>query len=496
MGHQGMRRGKRGMVDIARQRSALFIAATALVGCGDVVLTEQCGSLATGDVRIATWWSRLLGSAEGNALGVLEQEFNECNPQANAVTVEFENKYTMFDVVPRSLEVDPQPEADAPPAQSASARYPIGSEPAVDVIHLNAGWDVLGFTPCGKDGPKKGLLPLNSVLDPETLARPLAWRLADDCEGSVYALPVGIHRLNTLYVNKAQLQRVGCDADDVRSASPDAFLSLLSDLDAVLVRGQAPSGETCVQQVATASGGASGVESVLAIGSGEDWALSMFAFENVMVSHLGAVAYKHFWEGWSPTDEAGLEDFEPLSQLLEALSAYAPYLQPDEPTPRQAFERVLSGRAIFTVVGYWYEKELTDSDVATVPFPGTEMVRIETADVFAIASNSPNPKGAAAWLRAVTTEHVQQPYIEEKGGTAARTDIAPLEAGMLYLPALPSYIPSEHFNHLGTKLSDWMQGVLTGSRNDQHFIRYVAEEYCSLDHAKCGLLHTKVPRAK
>ncbi len=463
------------MVSIARQRSALLIAATALVGCGDVVLTEQCGSLATGDVGIATWWSRILGSAEGNALGVLEQEFNECNPQARAVTVEFEGKYEMLDVVPRSLGVAPEAEPDAPPTQSASARYPIGSEPSVDVIHLNAGWDVLGFTPCGKDGPKEGLMPLNSVLDAETLARPLAWRLADGCGEDVYALPVGIHRLNTLYVNEAHLRRAGCSVADLTAASQQGFLPLLRDLDAVLVRGQAPSGTTCVQETPVSQSSTPAVESILALGTGEPWALSLFAFENLMVARLGAEVYDEFWEGAQFVDEAELQ----LVTLLDELADYAPYLQADTPSPREAFERVLTGQAVFTVMGDWYEKDLTD-DVSMRPFPGTEGVRVETADVFAIAENSKNPKAAAAWLRTVTTKRVMQAYVEKKGGSAARTDVATHQPGLVHRRALPSYVPSGHFDYLGDELLTWMTGVANARRDDGGFVSYVAGEYCSL----------------
>ncbi len=468
------------MGDRSNQRSAALLAVVAvstfaLIGCGsELALTDECSSMASGEVFFGSWTSTSPGSAEGNALLLMEDEFHACNPGASVHTVEFEGKFEFLDVLGRILGVAPEPEPGAPPTQSASARYPLGSEPRVDVIHLNSGWDVRGLTPCGKDGPKRGLRPLSSVLDEETLNRPFAEHLLDVCDGELYALPIGTHRLNTLYVNTSLLEQGGSSEAELRLTSADDFVSLVRKLDAALVPSRAPSG--------TPPDGTS-VESVLAIGTAEDWALSLFAFENVMVAHLGHDVYERFWKGKAAVSPKGLQEVEPLAELLDALAAYAPYLQPDAVSAQEALERVRQGRAVFTVIGDWHEKDLEDSDVLAIPFPGTQDVRIESADVFAIAENSPNPLGAAALLKAETTRRMAQAHVEAKGGAAARTDVAVPDEGVRPLPALPSFIPSEHFNDLGSKLSDWMRDVVSNRRSDDDFIAYVAEEYCALDEA-------------
>src|SRR5690606_34197112 len=89
--------------------------------------------------------------------------FEACNPEADALMLPFEDKPEMLEVVPRSLGVAPTGEDAAASTPPRSSNYPNGTEPPVDVVLLNAGWDVRGFTPCSTDGAGAGLEPLRLV---------------------------------------------------------------------------------------------------------------------------------------------------------------------------------------------------------------------------------------------------------------------------------------------------------------------------------------------
>jgi glucose/mannose transport system substrate-binding protein len=447
-----------------------FLTFVSAAACGNIDLAGECGSLASGSTRVGSWWAAecgadpddSTGTAEVRARKLLEAEFTSCNPQAEVEPDIYCNKQEMSDDLPRRFD---------------------SSSGNMDAVLLNAGSDVLQFTPCGVNGMGTRLLPIASLGDPELLARPFLPEVLEavSCEGQVYAVPVGLHRLNTLYFNRELLTAAGCSASDLRAEDFDA---IVEDLDRVWVRGTAPSGATCVG-TPNPVGTTERLRSVLAIAtaSGDAWAASLFVLENLMVSAVGADAYETFWRGHLAAGEE--PDVRQLTSTLDRVARLAQFFTPEELTAHDAFDAVRSGRAIFTVMGDWHGPDVAGSDVELMPFPGTEQVTVFTADVFAVPVSSKNPSGAAAWLRTITSREVQERYIPAKGGGPVRTDMAESLGGIVALPGLPTFVPAGSFDLLAQRVARWLRDVREGQRSDEALLGYIESEYCSLAEARC-----------
>ena len=145
---------------------------------------------------------------------------------------------------------------------------------ALDVVAYNNGGDVLRWTRCGRSPyapltarlravDDAGLGPLHldaswieDSFDPEVLR-------TIECDQHYYALPVGLHQVNTLFYNKRLLRAAGFDVDQNGSgerALPDS----LDELEAA---------------------------------ASVNWTLSLFFIENIMLASAGAERYERYWSG-------------------------------------------------------------------------------------------------------------------------------------------------------------------------------------------------------
>ena len=358
----------------------------------------------------------------------------------------------------------------------------------LDVFSANNGDEVLRWTACAASGippetprlvgltkRELGLTALDDGWIEQNVPREVMQTL--ECEGETYALPVGIHRINTLLYNKALFAQAGYAVDGgVGLPLPRSLAELFEAaraIDAVL-----PETES----------GNDLPPSVFAVAGREAWTLSLF-MESLMLSLARDSAhYQRYWQGLE-CDERLLEE-----TLLEFVKL-RPWFGNWELSASEALARVSSGQAALLVMGDWAAAEPAPEDVGTIPFPGTEQYFVFSADVFALPDiPSADPLKGLAWLRAVTSDATQRAFSVAKSALPARTELegglAPGRAGapewVRSLPALLPYAKDGPFHGLQTVLKDWLY-----SREDTGapVLEYARSEYLKLSHGtvSCGV---------
>jgi ABC-type glycerol-3-phosphate transport system substrate-binding protein len=251
-----------------------------------------------------------------------------------------------------------------------------------DVFQANAGSDVLRWV---TQRPPEA----SAVCELDRLSSAFGWQSQyfpeslepATCRGHLYALPIGIHKLNVLFFNRELFTRLQKQAERQGEVlrEPSALETpeeLLEELAQVARLGrELELGNDFVP---------------LAIGAQDDgWPLTVLAFENVLLGQ-GKEAYRTLWRGGLQSD-----DGRRRTALVDSLEGMVGYLRalvdisPVDPALswQDAVRKVGSGRALFTVTGDWGWAQLDESQAArveTVPFPGTSKSFVYTPDSFAV----------------------------------------------------------------------------------------------------------------
>ncbi len=214
--------------------------------------------------------------------------------------------------------------------------------------------------------------------------------------GSVYAVPVNIHRTNALFYNRRVLA-------ESNLTPPTTFAAFHVAAATLRARGITP----------------------LALGAKQPWTLTLLAFENIMIGVAGSAYYRAFFSGQkSPDDPELRQTLVELSRVLDATNDDARLITWD-----QAAERVRTGEAAMTIMGDWtkgylksFGREL-DEDFGEVPSPGTSGTFVFTLDTFSLPKGAPNRSHAIDLLRVFGSREGQNAFNRIKGSIPARTDV-------------------------------------------------------------------------
>jgi ABC-type glycerol-3-phosphate transport system substrate-binding protein len=210
------------------------------------------------------------------------------------------------------------------------------------------------------------------------------------CQGQLFAVPIGIHRVNVLMYSKRALARL----EEKASAEGIALPSIES----------LTSSEEFLDYLELA--GSLGVENdagaplvPLSVGHSGTWPLTILAFDNMLAGSPGA-EYEATWMG-RPNGETDDELRPGLERLASQLGRLAPLSNLAERlTWQDATRAVGRGDALFLVMGDWALAQLDDDEreaVAIRPFPGTEDTFVYTPDSFSVPRRD-GDDGAAAHL--------------------------------------------------------------------------------------------------
>lgn len=348
------------------QVTAAVLAATLLAsGCG--------GDGGDGtEVEVFSWWT---GGGEEAGLEALIERFEEDNPDVDFVNA----------AVAGGSGTNAQ----------AVLEGRLQSQDPPDSFQGHAGAELQDYIEAGY------LQPLDDFFAEQGLQEAMPDQLTEQItyDGSVYSVPVNIHRSNVMWFNPGLLEEAGVES------APQTLDELLEALEAVEAETDA-----------------------IPMAVGAQWTVDHL-LESVLLSSLGTDAYNQLWEpgaNWdTPEVTEALEAFEQIMEYTQEESAAEDW--------QEASRRVSEGEAAFNIMGDWaagYFDELgatAGEDYDWAPSPGTDGTYMWLSDSFTLPEGAPNEEQAMAWLELVSSAEGQDMFNPVKGSVPARDNTDPAE---------------------------------------------------------------------
>jgi len=339
---------------------------------GAVLVASGCGGGGGGgdQVEVFSWWT---GGGEEAGLNALIERFEEDNSG-----IEFVNA-----AVAGGSGTNAQ----------AVLEGRLQSQDPPDSFQGHAGAELLDYIEAGY------LQPLDDFYDEQGLREALPDQLVEQIsyDGSVYSVPVNIHRSNVMWFNPSVLEEAGVEEP------PQTLDELIEALEAVEAETDA-----------------------IPMAVGAQWTVDHL-LESVLLGSLGPDGYNALWEpgaDWdTPEVAAALEDFEAVMEHTQEESAAEDW--------QEAAQRVPEGEAAFNIMGDWaagYFDELgktAGEDYDWAPSPGTEGTYMWLSDSFTLPVGAPNEEAARTWLELVGSKEGQDAFNPLKGSIPARSDADP-----------------------------------------------------------------------
>ena len=340
-------------------RVLLVVAATMAAGC-----TASPDASAT--IRVVNWWS---SAGETDARVTLMGRFRNLHP---------------------GQKVDDTASADATAARNDIRQYWTQGRPP-ETFQANGGWDLLSWVLYdGVDDVQSKMEPIDQLASAWKSQIPAPVLQTVSCKGTVYGVPLDIHRLNTLFYNQPLFTQYGLKVPNT-----------LDDLFAVAQSFQA-----------------AGVVPI-ALGSKEPWTVSLLLFENLLVAHGGGVYYRDYFRRYK--DPAGPEMTAALADLGRLLT----YTNADRAklTWADAVTRVEGGLAAMTIMGDWTNGHITSAqNVGEVVMPDTGGTFVFTTDTFGLPLGAANRAGTLQLLDFMGSKEGQEIFSPPKGSIPPRHD--------------------------------------------------------------------------
>lgn len=371
-------------VESWRVWGVLGVACFTWAACG---LLPACsgGPTQNSSVEIVHWWKQ---GGEAQAIASLLAEFETENPSVKIIDGSVEGGSVEARKVIRSKMAD-----GIPP----------------DTFQANGGWDLMAWVLYdGKDASLNKMQQIDDIAQewighvPEGVRNSVSYAPTPG-DDHVYAVPLNIHRLNTLFYNKALFSQFGINPDDLTSV--DALFAAAEKM------------KQMNPQIAPFA---------LGYGQKQSWTLALVFFENLLVARLTGARYQDLFlapkmgDAFTAEVVYALEDFR---KLISYANEDATDLTWDE-----AMLRVLQGQAAMTIMGDWAKgyanaqpEHYDGNTFGFIPTPGTAGTFIYTTDTFGL------PIGAAAdttkLLRFFGSDGGQRLFNKIKGSISARLDV-------------------------------------------------------------------------
>jgi glucose/mannose transport system substrate-binding protein len=334
-------------------------------------------------VEIYSWWT---AGSEKAALHAFLDEYGKKYPNVTATNAAEQSSTTA--------------QADL------KKRMAAGNPP--DTFQVNGGDELLQYVVTnGQDASQSKLENLDSLAAQQKWSTIIPADVLSTVSygGHVYAVPVDIARINSLFYSTAVFTQNGL-------TPPQSLADFLTVSQALQAKGIVP----------------------LAVGDSGPWVLEVI-FKSCLVAEGGATYYKQFVTGQNPyfsgatatpdaTFTAALNDFAKIM-------TYANLTTMRTLTWDQAVGLVASGSAGMTIMGDWalgefiHQGKTPGTDFGEVPAPGSQGTFIFTTDTFVLPVGAPNRPGALSLLGEWGSADGQAAFNPVKGSIAVRTDADP-----------------------------------------------------------------------
>lgn len=213
-------------------------------------------------------------------------------------------------------------------------------------------------------------------------------------EGDKYAVPVGVHRGNTLWYNKQVMADNGIEVGETMSI--EEWVAAADTLKAA------------------------GVPAFV-IGDKDGFVIP-HNFEAILAATAGGEGYKKLFAegGW---------DAPEVTTAIETLGKMMEYLNEDHGalTWDGAIAQVIEGKGGFSVMGDWAYGEVVkkgaQDQIGYVSSPGTAGTFVLVVDCFTLPKDAPHADNAVGWLKVIGGKAAQEAFNPLKGSIPARTDV-------------------------------------------------------------------------
>ncbi|MER8507366.1 ABC transporter substrate-binding protein [Mesorhizobium sp. M0622] len=255
------------------------------------------------------------------------------------------------------------------------------------------GYTALDYAAAGKMGDITAI----AVKEGWDKAVPAALQKFTVYDGKWVAVPVNVHSVNWLWINKAVMDKIG-------GTEPKTFDDLIALLDKAKAAGVIP----------------------LALG-GQNWQEATM-FDSVVLSTGGPEFYK---KAFNDLDDASLKS-DTMKKSFDNLAKLVTYVDPNFSGRdwNLATAMVIKGDALVQVMGDWAKGEfhaankIPGTDFLCYRFPGTDGSVVYNSDVFGMFDVSDDRKAAQAALATATlSKSFQSAFNVVKGSVPARTDV-------------------------------------------------------------------------
>ena len=284
-----------------------------------------------------------------------------------------------------------------------------------DTFQANIGEDLMNWVKVnGADAADANVGPIDGyvsramfgpLIAPDASARsidpyPLIEQITFD--GALYAVPMGIHRINSLFFNIKLFEDLG-----IPVPTEGMTLAGFNDLCAK-IREVRP-------DIAP-----------LAVGDLHHWTVQELTFEIVLPAIAGADYYEEFWRGHRNATDPQIK--ETLDEVL-LLSQYFNDGWYDIDWPA-ALALVKNKQAAMAAIGDWAKgyfevnAMVADTDFGVIQFPGEPRIFVYTSDSFPLPiKDTPTHTLGAQLLQTFASTESQIAFSHRKGSIPARSDI-------------------------------------------------------------------------
>jgi glucose/mannose transport system substrate-binding protein len=278
--------------------------------------------------------------------------------------------------------------------------------------------------------------------------------------GRFYAVPLNVHRTNSLFYNARIFREQGL--------RPPSTLAELDSVAGILrSRGIVP----------------------LAMGYRSPWTLTMLAFEALLVGEAGPDYYRQFFAGRRSADDPELlRVLTHLTRMLSYANDDAASLDWDG-----ALDLMRNGGAAMAIMGDWAKGYLVNEgckvgeDFGQAPSPGSGHAFVFATDVFGLPKRAAHPADAIDLLKVFGSKEGQSAFSRLKGSIPARIDVDVTTYDMSArvsmrdfmegprVPSMTSIVPAAFSRAL-----DAAMGQFARERDPQVVIAAIRANYCLL----------------
>jgi glucose/mannose transport system substrate-binding protein len=270
---------------------------------------------------------------------------------------------------------------------------------APDTFQTLGGWSLWKWIAYnGVDDVDSKMEPIDFIAQQNDLARVIPKALMDlvSYNGKVYAIPLGVHRYNTLFFDKKVF-------DDNGLAPPTSLAEFYTVSEALKGKGLVP----------------------LAIGSVDGHQVKTHTWDGLLVAKAGIQFRESYLSGHEdPADPRVVDMLNEYAHMLEYSNA-----DRDTLTWDAAAQLLVDGKAAMTIVGdfgkgFFLSKGWRAGiELGEVPLPGTRDTFVYLVDSFGLPRGIANRQATVNFLNLIATPDAENVFSPLKGASPPRKDV-------------------------------------------------------------------------